>query len=69
MGNNTYTQIIQDILDNEAKTKTFKDKQDELIWRMGYVMGTLGKLAEYDFTVAHLLDRHLEKLTGIKKKK
>ena len=69
MSNDTYTQLIQDILDLEASKKTFDDQRHELAWREGYLIGMVSQLATNDFTIAHLLEHHLEKLTGHKKKK
>ena len=68
MSNQTYTQVIQDILDIEASKKTFTDQRNELAWRIGYLTGMLSQLAENDFTVGHLLERQHEQLTGKKKK-
>ena len=69
MSNDTYTQVIQDILDKEASKRTFESQRAELIWRMGYLTGMLGQIAHNDFTIAYLLDSYHEKLTGTKKKK
>ena len=69
MSKETYTQVIQDILDLEASKKTFDDQRAELIWRMGYLTGMLGQIADNDYTIAHLLERYQEKLTAHKKKK
>lgn len=68
MSNDTYTKIIQDILDNEAGKRTFDEHRLELAWRIGYLTGIIDKLAHNDYTIAHLLDRQHEKLTGKKKK-
>ena len=65
----TYSHVIQDILDLEAKKKTFDSKQDELVWRMGFLIGMLSQIADNDFTIGYLLDHKLETLTGHKKKK
>ena len=64
-----YTQLVQDILDLEASKKQFDDQRHELAWRIGYLTGMVGQLAHNDYTIAHLLEHHLESLTGHKKKK
>ena len=68
MSTETYTQIIQDILDHEAGKLTFAEHRLELAWRIGYLTGMLDKLACNDYTIAHLLEQQHELSTGKKKK-
>jgi uncharacterized protein YbgA (DUF1722 family) len=58
---NKYVELLNYILQEEAKKKSFTNVKDRMIWERGYLTGLLASLARNDSDVAFALRKKLKK--------
>lgn len=56
-----YVQLIDYMLEEEAKKKRFTSVKDRMIWERGYLTGLLASLARNDTDVGYAIRKKLKK--------
>jgi methionine salvage enolase-phosphatase E1 len=64
MKHDRYIQLVEQLLYEHSKDKTFKDVKDYIIWQRGFLTGFLASVARDDFYAEGLIKKSIKKKTG-----